>query len=1126
MIWSLIFSANRISTAIMNYQIFKRLLTGGLFLIFLFACSPKSEDSLSDKSSLFLLLNENQTKIDFINQVEYTEEYNTYTYRNFYNGAGVGLGDFNNDGLPDIYFCGNIVDNKLYINKGDFVFQDITESAGVGCPGVWSTGVSIADINGDGWKDIYVCKSGDPKSPNRKNELFINNGDLTFTEKAAEYGLDDLGLSTHATFFDYDRDGDLDCYLLNNSFQSVSEFDLKRGQRTVRDTLGGNKLYRNDNGHFVDVSKEAGIYGSKIGFGLGVSVGDVNRDGWPDIYVSNDFFERDYLYINNTDGTFKESLEEQMREISLGAMGADMADINNDAYPEIFATEMTAEGDKRLKTKVLFESWDRYQQKVEKGYYHQFARNVLQLNNCNNTFSEIGRLSGVSYTDWSWGALIMDLDNDGWKDIFVANGIYKDLLDRDYLDLYSNPEMMRSMIKNEENAILKIIDKIPSVRIPNYAFHNNGNLTFSNRAEDWGLGTPSHSNGAAYGDLDNDGDLDLVVNNVNMPSFIYRNQTEQKPESNFLLVRLKGAGKNTDAIGAGVTVYSGDKLVYQELIPMRGFKSCVGTQLHFGLGAVTHIDSLVVNWPDGKRTVRYNLQVNQLLKLDEKSASEKFLEVTKEKNQTVFQEVENIKGLDFTHRENNFNDFSRDRLLFQMLSNEGPKIAVGDVNGDGLDDLYICGAKDSPGAMFVQTRQASFKKTNTKLFETDKISEDTDCAFFDADGDGDLDLYVTSGGNEFPVSSSALTDRLYLNNGKGNFKKSPQMLPVARYESSACVQPADFDNDGDTDLFVGIRLHPFLYGVPVNGYLLENDGAGNFSNVSATHAPGLKNIGMITDMVWADVDNDADLDMVIVGDWMPVKLFINEHGNFIDKSEQFGLLNTEGWWNVIDAKDLNADGNIDFVLGNLGRNSRFKASAKKPVTMYVNDFDLNGKVEQIICAFNGDTAYPVVLKDDLVKQIPKLEAKYKKYSDYKQQTIEDIFSEDVLKRAVKLNAKVLESCVLINSGSGNFNLKPLPVEAQFAPVYAIFTDDMDNDGVCDILIGGNQYRAKPETGIYASGYGLFLKGEPEAAFRAVSPLKSGLSVMGEIRDFGMLNTNKNRIIVVGRNNDKLQFYNY
>ncbi len=1110
----------------MGYFRFRNIMILMVLTIPILSSSCRSSHSDQTHAPLFSLLDKKRTHIDFVNQVDYTEEYNTYTYRNFYNGAGVGIGDFNNDGLPDIYLCGNLVGNKLYINKGNFVFEDVTERAGVACKGSWSTGVTIADVNGDGWPDIYVCKSGNPNSKNRHNELFINNGDLTFTEKSTEYGLDITGLSNHAAFFDYDHDGDLDCYLLSNSFQSVTDFDMKPGQREIRDTLGANRLFRNDNGHFVDVSREAGIYGSKIGFGLGVTIGDVNRDGWPDIYVSNDFFERDYLYINNKDGTFTESLENQMGEISLGAMGADMADINNDAWPEIFVTEMTPEENARQKTKAMFESWDTYQQKLAKGYYRQFARNTLQLNNQNGSFSEIGRLSGVSTTDWSWGALIMDLDNDGWKDIFVANGIYKDLLDRDYLDIYSDPSVMRSMIKTEKKAILKLIEMIPSVRIPNYAFHNNKDLTFTNVSESWGLGTPSFSNGAAYADLDNDGDLDLVVNNVNMPPFIYRNETNKKPGSNFLMVTLKGTGKNTGAIGAEVTLYYGGKINYEELMPMRGFQSSVDNRLHFGLGNATIIDSMIVDWPDGKCTVLHDIAVNQFLKLYQKDAVNRILNATEKKVAPIFQKEDKIAGLDFKHKENDFNEFDRDRLLFQMISNEGPHIAVGDVNGDGLDDIFICGASGSPGALYVQDRNGHFKKTNEELFEADKLCEDTDCAFFDADGDGDLDLYVASGGSQFPSSSSALADRLYINDGKGHFVKSAQILPAGKYESTSCVRPADFDKDGHIDLFVGIRCRPFEYGLPANGYLLQNDGHGNFKDVTAKLAPGLLNIGMITDMVWADVNNDGFPDMVIVGDWMPIKIFINENGIFKDESESYGLSNTEGWWHSIVAKDLNGDGKIDFILGNNGLNSRFKASASRPITMYVNDFDLNGSVEQIICAYNGDKSYPVAMKDDIVKQIPSLAVKFKKFEDYKDATIEDLFSPEILQRSVKLNAKYMQSCVMINTGKGSFHLSPLPLEAQFSPVYAITADDFDHDGICDILIGGNQYRAKPQTGINDASYGLFLKGDTGGTWRSVSSLNSGIFTKGEIRDMKILHINGTRIIAVARNNDNLQFYKY
>ncbi|MBK7133900.1 MAG: VCBS repeat-containing protein [Bacteroidales bacterium] len=1105
----------------------RQLLKFGLiFCLFILHWSCNRDDNKSFRKPLFTLISDKHTRIDFINQLEYTEEFNTYTYRNFYNGAGVGIGDFNNDGLPDIYFCGNLADNKLYINRGDFVFEDITNQAGVACSGAWSTGVSITDINGDGWLDIFVCKSGDPGSANRHNDLFINNKDLTFSEKAEEYGLSDAGLSNHASFFDYDRDGDLDCYLLNNSFQSVTEFDIKPDQRQIRDSLGANKLYRNDGNHFVDVSEDAGIFGSKIGFGLGVSVGDLNRDGWPDIYISNDFFERDYLYINNRNGTFTESLEDQLRETSLGAMGADIADINNDAYPDIFVTEMTPEGNSRLKTKVMFEDWNRYQMKLKNGYYHQFARNVLQLNTRNGSFSEIGRQSGVSATDWSWGALIMDLDNDGWNDIFVANGIYKDLLDRDYLDIYSNPSVMRSIINTEEKAILKVIDMIPSVKIPNYAFHNNGNLTFSNNAEPWGLGDPSFSNGAAYGDLDNDGDLDLIVNNVNMPPFVYRNDSDQKSETNFLVTELIGTGKNSGATGASVTLYYQGKINYREVIPARGFMSSVDKRLHFGLGSATLIDSLVVKWPDGNCSKLINVQANQFLKLDESKAEKGCLQKQEINQDNVFQQIDQIMGLDYAHTENDFSDFDRDRLLFQMISNEGPHITVGDVNGDLLDDLYLCGAKDSPGALFVQVESGNFRNTNTEIFKADKISEDTDCAFFDADGDGDNDLYVASGGNEFPSSSSALGDRLYLNDGKGNFSKSDQIFPDGKYESTSCVQPADFDKDGDIDLFVGVRLLPFSYGVPVNGYILENDGHGNYSNITEKAAPSLVNIGMITDMVWADIDNDSDLDMVIVGDWMPVKVLINDKNTFIDKTAQYDLSETQGWWHTITAKDLNNDGNVDFILGNQGLNSFFKASVKKPVTMYVNDFDLNGSTEQIICTYDGNKSFPAAMKDDLVKQISSLETKYKSFNDYRDQTIEDIFPPEVLKRSVILNARIMESCLLVNSGKGSLKLSPLPSEAQFTPVYAISANDFDDDGLCDIVLGGNLYRAKPEKGIYDAGYGLFLKGKSNGSFQSTSANESGIFIKGEIRDLKIININGIRVLVVAKNNDNFQFYKF
>lgn len=1068
------------------------------------------------------------THADFVNHLDYETQlktkFNIYTYRNFYNGGGVALGDVNNDGLLDIFMTANMGTNALYLNKGNFEFEDISEKAGVKGKGNWSTGVSFADVNGDGFTDIYVCKSGNAAGDDRRNELFINNGDLTFTERAMEYGLDDDGYSTQGVFFDYDKDGDLDMYLLNNSSRAISSFNMKENMRLTRDSLGGDKLFRNDGNRFTDVSSEAGIYGSIIGFGLGVSIADINKDGWPDIYVSNDFFERDYLYINNHNGTFTERLEEMIPSISAASMGADVADINNDGFPEIFATDMVPEHNDRLKTKTTFDSWESYKANVDNGYYYQFTRNMLQLNNTDETFSEIGRMAGVNATDWSWGALIMDLDNDGLKDLFVANGIYKDLTDQDYLQYFSNRDMIMSIVSGNKVDYKTLIDAIPSVKLSNYAFKNLGNYRFENKAADWGLDQPGFSNGSAYGDLDNDGDLDLVVNNINMPMSVYRNNANKKLSGNhYLKLLLKGEKGNTFALGAQVTAWHSGGMLYIEQMPMRGFLSTSDPRPNFGLGGITQLDSLIVKWPDNKITVLTNVSADQTLSLDQKDGitygNRAGNNVMPDKK--LFEDITGEGKIYFMHREDDFNDFERDILSYHMLSTEGPHMCKGDVNGDGLEDIYIGGAKGQAGALMVQKSDGTFTLVCQHLFDADKICEDTDCAMFDADNDGDLDLYVASGSNEFPESSSALADRLYFNDGKANFTKSKQVLPAGKYESTSCIRPCDFDNDGVTELFAGIRLKPFLYGVPVNGYILENDGKGNFSDATMKLAPELRNIGMIRDMQWADIDGDGDQDMIIVGDWMALKVFLNENGKFKEEQSAFGSEKTEGWWNSISVADFNSDGKPDFIAGNHGLNSRFHSTSERPVDMYVNDFDLNGTAEQIICTYEGDKSYPLALKHDLIKQIPGLAQKYPKYEMYKDQQIADIFTPDQLKNAIHLKAFLLETSLFINDGSGHFIKKLLPVEAQFSPVYAAQTGDFNDDGNIDIVLGGNLYNVKPEIGRYDASYGCFLAGDGKGNFTNLPAKSTGFRVRGEIRDFEKLLTRKGEVLLVARSNDRL-----
>ncbi len=1148
----------------------------------IFLCSCQRENSIPP---LFEKLTPRETNIIFENILEEEPLFNSVNYLYFYDGGGVAVGDINNDGLADIYFTANMRPNCLYLNKGDFQFDDITETSGVGGgAGGWTTGVTMADVNGDGWLDIYVCRSNymDRKGA---NQLFINNGNLTFTESAEEYGLAYFGLSRQAAFFDYDLDGDLDMFLLTHSVHTKKTYGSAEKLRPVRDDEAGDKLYQNEQGRFIEVTAQAGISESILGYGLGVAIGDINWDGFPDIYISNDFHEDDYLYYNNGNGSFTEALKKSMGHTSSASMGNDLADYNNDGLLDVVVVDMLPEQEEIRNSSVSADAFDIYDAKLAFGYYHQLRRNTLQLNRgpaiagnhaasaqaTVHLFSEIASLAGVYATDWSWAPLFVDLDNDGYKDLFITNGIFRRPNDLDYLNYIRQTETQTHIGRQDpaatpvaiaQDKLKQIAGHMPSVPQANYAFHSRGDLTFSNRAAEWGVGDPGFSSGAAYADFDNDGDMDLVVNNVNTPAAIYKNLLDQNAKdslsANYLKVRLTGKGQNTFGIGAKVVLHDREKIFFQELMPTRGFQSSVEPVLNFGLGNITRLDSLQVIWPTGEYQVLKNVEANQTItsrqsdalgiypyvrggwfatphnpanlpSAEKDSSRMTFLEegyksVLQQFSEPMFHDITQEVQLDYAHEENTFIEYNREPFIPHFLSTEGPAFAIADVNGDGLEDLYLGGAKNQAGGIFLQNRQSGFDAVLDSVFIKDSRCEDVDAAFFNADGDGLPDLYVVSGGNEFFGNAEPLRDRLYLNAGNGRFHKAESMLPEI-YANGACVKPADFDHDGDVDLFVGSRSVPWQYGIIPENHLLINDGRGLFTDETVSRAPALSRVGMVTDAVWIDLNKDDDQDLIVVGEWMPVTVFHNQRGKFIEVTAKYGLQDMQGWWNTVAAADFNQDGFVDLVAGNLGLNSILKAGKDKPVQLFINDFSGDGKQDQILTYYNGEKSYPLASSELMLSHFSALRKKYTAYTNYASESIGDIFSREQLDTASVRIATEFASTLLMNNGDETFSLKRLPIEAQFSPLYSILVEDFNRDGHHDLLLGGNFYGVPPDQGRNDASYGSLLLGDGEGAFAPVSLQNSGFIVTGEVRAIKSLQTATGETLVMAaRNNDTVMIF--
>jgi hypothetical protein len=1097
----------------------KRLKTDDFHALcfFLFALVISGCKSEQKEKKLFHELPSEETGITFQNAVLQDGENNILSYPYYFNGGGVAVGDINNDGLDDIYFTGNQVANKLYLNKGDFKFEDITERAGVQAAEGWKTGVTMADINHDGWLDIYVCRSAMADSSQRQNLLFVNNGDMTFTEKADAYGIADNSYSTQSAFFDYDRDGDVDLFVLNHSLPQYAGFNnMLVTHKKRKGTKFHSKLYQNNDGLFSDVSEKAGIINNVLSFGLGIAVSDVNEDGWPDIYISNDFNEEDYLYINKQDGTFKNVIREATGHVSLFSMGSDIADVNNDGLPDIFTLDMLPETNERIKLSSGDDNYDKYRILINSGFHHQSMRNMLQLNNGNGTFSEVGQLMGIANTDWSWSALFADFDGDGWKDLFVTNGYEKDYTNMQFLK-FTMDAKIKARQTSQALDLEQIIDQMPSIQVGNFLFRNNGDMTFSKKTEEWAINRTFKSNGAAYADLDNDGDPDLVINAMNEKAVLYRNTRNAKEVASFLKVDLKKLNPERHIIGSKVILYSEGTQQYQEFSPVRGFQSGMYVPLTFGTNGQTVIDSIRIIWPDNKTELLKQVTTKNTLMPRYEDANQRYS--YKSVAKPLFEEN---AVLDWEHTPVDTIDFKRQLLLSKIYSYSGPKMAKGDVNKDGLEDVYICGAARQAGALFLQSGNGSFKASLNYSFEKDKEHQDEDAVFFDSDGDGDQDLYVVSGGYLFSENHPLLQDRLYVNDGNGNFKKAMAAIPAETLAGS-CVVHLDLDGDKDVDLFVGSRFIPGQYPVTPQSMLLVNDGGGKFSDVTETVSPGLKGMGMICDASAVDVNHDGKMDLIVVGEWTAIKVYINQGGKLTDESDKWFSQSTKGWWNCLVADDFDQDGDQDLMVGNYGLNNQFNVTDKNPATLVYKDFDNDGEVDPFFCYFIGGKSYPYASRDEALGEVSFLKPRFPDYTSYSNATLETMFSKDELQGAKTLQSDMLKTVYLENKGA-HFVAKALPIQAQFAPVYTIASFDFDKDGDKDVVMGGNDTYMRVRIGKSDANKGVVFINNGKGNFGFLPQDQSGLNLGGDVRQLLFVSSESDTHLLSGETGGEIKSY--